>query len=468
MGGAENSLPRRELGGFGPTPIRVLLNSMGNSMKVGIISKEEHIKSLLPMLEREGFVPISLGSSPTEIPSTIPIVVCRTGGCSHGATDVALAWSRSQKGQLIIQNGNKSILNALKKAALMAPNPNVEESPPPSSTEVSTSYEEMLAAAEALFEARPNDGQEILLSTLAEMFPNAERSLLISVVATICPSIVVVEPEPIEPTGLAEVERQTEVDSTPSESMPTTFLATPNPNHFPKRFRRSITESGLRTNVELGWTVRSQISDADATQIKNWVIQGATTLIPQANPLKQLAQKPAAFASALYLCFDKGYPTRPQIRAAYHTVTGREFYSVMADASAWVLGIDINAPLPKKAPPKKAPASDSKPSLFPVPAPALLTPATPPVNEDKMPTSPDMVNLLANLSASLDALLSKVNALENQVADMGARLVGLSGQVNTMAMSPTPAPVVVHSTGAEDAIAALASKGLEIVVRATR
>lgn len=62
--------------------------------KVGVISKDEHCKPHVKALKGMGFKVKVLGSRPTAIPRSIHFVILRHESCSHGASDVALAWVR--------------------------------------------------------------------------------------------------------------------------------------------------------------------------------------------------------------------------------------------------------------------------------------------------------------------------------------------------------------------------------------
>ena len=63
-------------------------------MKVAIISQKSHCKPHKQALKSLGFKVMELGGSPTSIPRSIHFAILRTDSCSHGASDVALAWKR--------------------------------------------------------------------------------------------------------------------------------------------------------------------------------------------------------------------------------------------------------------------------------------------------------------------------------------------------------------------------------------
>lgn len=81
---------------------------------VGIISLAEHIKNHTRMLERSGFRVECLGNVPRGIPPRIDVVVCRTMGCSHRATNVALDEQRNGTRAVLFCDGATETLDAVK------------------------------------------------------------------------------------------------------------------------------------------------------------------------------------------------------------------------------------------------------------------------------------------------------------------------------------------------------------------
>jgi len=64
------------------------------SKKVGIVSTEEHCTPHIRALKKMGFKVKVLGGNPNTIPRSLHFVILRHESCSHGASDVALAWVR--------------------------------------------------------------------------------------------------------------------------------------------------------------------------------------------------------------------------------------------------------------------------------------------------------------------------------------------------------------------------------------
>jgi hypothetical protein len=104
---------------------------------IGIISKPAHSKNHTAALRKEGYSVIGLGSSPTEIPPSVDLLVLRTQSCSHGGSDTAYYWNRATKKPLIVENGLSGIRSQLRKFALLSnrgqtptqtPTPKAEES----------------------------------------------------------------------------------------------------------------------------------------------------------------------------------------------------------------------------------------------------------------------------------------------------------------------------------------------------
>ena len=83
-------------------------------MKIGIVSKDEHIKTHVKALKRDGYDVVGLGSSPSEIPTSVDLVVLRIDSCSHNGSDTAYAWTRTTGKPLIVENGLFGIRHKLK------------------------------------------------------------------------------------------------------------------------------------------------------------------------------------------------------------------------------------------------------------------------------------------------------------------------------------------------------------------
>ena len=98
-------------------------------MLIGIVSKDEHIKIHAQALRKDGFSVVGLGSSPTQIPPTVDLVILRTQSCSHGGSDTAFSWSRSTKRPLIVENGLTGIRSKLRFYAPKTTTPQVEFEP---------------------------------------------------------------------------------------------------------------------------------------------------------------------------------------------------------------------------------------------------------------------------------------------------------------------------------------------------
>lgn len=84
-------------------------------MLIGIVSKDAHIKSHSKALRDDGFDVVGLGSSPTEVPPTVDLLVLRTQSCSHGGSNTAYTWSRATKKPLIVENGLSGIRSKLRE-----------------------------------------------------------------------------------------------------------------------------------------------------------------------------------------------------------------------------------------------------------------------------------------------------------------------------------------------------------------
>lgn len=431
-------------------------------MKVGIISKEDHAKNHAAALERAGFVPVMLGSSPSEIPPTIPLVVCRTLSCSHGGMDTALAWSRAGKGRLIVENGVKAIVSK----ALRIRSESVEDTPPEVEAPVRMSYEDLQEAAQVLADARADDTYEVFVSVLHRMYPNEEVSLLRSVAATVRPPLA---PEPVEVPV---------VEATPiptPETLPMTAETAPvapvvpapsvSQKVYPKRFAAHLSEVEVNTRMEQAWEVRSTMTDKQAAAVGKWASKGAVGDIPNKEHLIKFDRKPLAFAGLLLLCAETALVQR-DITRAYLAVTGKQHFALMADIAAWSLDMKLETAknaIPKNAIPKNAETAPvvslpNTPEEYPVSvqpaaAPVVPSPVVPSVTEDST------LALLKALSASLDALLVKVGEIDGRVGDLTAR-------IESMAHAPSANAYAASSM--EDTLVGLANKGLEVVVRPSR
>jgi len=443
-------------------------------MKVGIISKEAHAKSHAAALEEAGFLPVMLGSNPSEIPTTIPLVVCRTLSCAHGGMDTALAWSRAGNGRLIVENGVKVMLKkALRHRSEVegARNPGTGFNADPVSGDLSenahlsvVSYEDLLEAAQVLADGRPDDTYEVLVEVLRRMYPDEEVSLLRSVVASVrapaplpLPKVeqtVEVEPAPLLLPELAPAPAP-EVEAAP---MP---LPSPSPSTtkkpYPKRFAGSVAESAVDARMEKAWEVRDALLDGQAAAIGKWASKGAVGRVPHGDILRKFDRNPVGFSGLILLCAEKPLALR-DIQRAYTQVFDKSLFARMVEIAAWWLGMELSVATNAIRRPKKPVTSEpvtsepvtSEPNEEPSVPPTATTPEATPVSENALV-------VIKALSASLDALLAKV-------ADMDKRVGDLTSRLDNMAQAPV---VTVNSnTGSTgDALAALAAKGLEVVVR---
>jgi len=95
---------------------------------IGIVSKDEHIKVHTKALREEGFEVLGLGSSPTDVPPNVDVLILRTQSCSHGGSDTAYHWNRTTKKPLIVENGLTGIRAKLQKLSpLLQRTPNSKE-----------------------------------------------------------------------------------------------------------------------------------------------------------------------------------------------------------------------------------------------------------------------------------------------------------------------------------------------------
>ena len=446
-------------------------------MKVGIISKEDHAKNHAAALERAGFVPVMLGSSPSEIPPTIPLVVCRTQSCSHGGMDTALAWSRAGKGRLIVANGVTTIMTKAFRFRDESKPETVEDTTPENELEraVPLSYEDLQEAAQVLAEARPDDTYEVFVSVLHRMYPNEEVSLLRSVAATVRPPPA---PEPVE---VPVVEATPTPTTTTPETLPMTaetapVAPAPSAKVYPKRFAAHLSEAEVNTRMEQAWEVRSTMTDKQAAAVGKWASKGAVGDIPNKEHLIKFDRKPLAFAGLLLLCAETALVQR-DITRAYLAVTGKQYFAIMADIAAWSLDMKLEAAknaIPKNATPKNATPKNKNAepapavsfpntpeeypvSVQPAAAPVLAAPVPAPVVSSV--TEDSTLALLKALSASLDALLTKVGEIDGRVGDLTTRIEGMAHASSANAYA---------ASSMEDTLVGLANKGLEVVVRPSR
>ncbi len=455
-------------------------------MKVGIISKEAHAKSHAAALEEAGFLPVMLGSNPSEIPTTIPLVVCRTLSCAHGGMDTALAWSRAGGGRLIVENGVKVMLRkALRHRSEVEGerNPGTNDADPvsdPLSDKVgSISYGDLREAVQVLADARPDDTYEVFVEVMQRMYPNEEVSLLRSVVASVRPPAPIcfppeVEPnppdEPVEP-ALVEPEAPPTTELALASEVEVTPMPLPPPNTtkkpYPKRFSDHVAESAVDARMEKAWEVRDALTDEQSTAIGKWASKGAVGRVPHGDILRKFDRNPVGFSGLLLLCADKPLALR-DISRAYSRVFDKALFARMAEVAAWWLGMELavatNA-LPK--PKSKTPEPDtsepdtSEPTEEPSVSVATKPPeATPAPTSSTVPpsTNESTLAVLKALSASLDALIAKV-------ADMDERVGDLTTRIENMAQAPVVTVTNTGTVSTGDALAALAAKGLEVVVR---
>lgn len=88
-------------------------------MIIGIVSKEDHCRSHVKGLIRDGFEVRVLGGDVTIIPPSIHILVVRTQSCSHTASAAAFQWGRVPGNALIVENGLSGIRRKLEELALV-------------------------------------------------------------------------------------------------------------------------------------------------------------------------------------------------------------------------------------------------------------------------------------------------------------------------------------------------------------
>jgi len=98
-------------------------------MKIAIISKEDHAKSMVNMLRDDGHEIVLLGSRPTMVPPTVDLLICRSVSCSHGATDLALKWKRDGK-KVIFDSGVTRVKEEVDKLVPPRPQPQPQVSAP--------------------------------------------------------------------------------------------------------------------------------------------------------------------------------------------------------------------------------------------------------------------------------------------------------------------------------------------------
>jgi hypothetical protein len=79
---------------------------------IGIVSKQAHAKSHASAIRGIGHQVTLLGGSPTTIPPSIDVVICRPASVSHQGYNCAMAWKR-KGGAAIITNSLDAMLKAL-------------------------------------------------------------------------------------------------------------------------------------------------------------------------------------------------------------------------------------------------------------------------------------------------------------------------------------------------------------------
>lgn len=85
-------------------------------MKIGLISKKEHVKPFNDALTRLGHrLELLGGGHGIVVPQSVEALILRTASCSHTASDVALRWARESGRPLIVQNGLTSVLAELRQ-----------------------------------------------------------------------------------------------------------------------------------------------------------------------------------------------------------------------------------------------------------------------------------------------------------------------------------------------------------------
>jgi len=384
-------------------------------MKVGIISKPDHAKSHAAALEAAGFTPVMLGGNPSEVPPTVPLLVCRTMSCSHAGTNLALAWSRAGKGTLIVENGVKAILD---KAIRARKTSGLEEGPKTSTPKpVQVPYADLCKAAEDLVRAQPHKSLDSLTGTLSHMFPHEDTGLLRAAVATVS------TPAPVEP----EVPMPFVEFEVP--------MPTPVKRPYPDRFAAKFTEEAVDHRMEAAWQVRERMSPVEVDSFNAWVQGGCRGEVP--TPVLSLRSNPIGVAGLVLLCAGDTPVTRGMVAQVYGAAFNKSFHILMAEIAAWWLNVTLasaaDVPTPARAP---------KPSVTPMPE---QTPAPNRNNADNA----ELLAAIQALSKSLDALTAKVDSLGSDVDRLKVRADA----------------VVAPGTPGGDTLAALAALGLEVVVR---
>ena len=403
-------------------------------MKIGIISKEAHAKSHAAALEEAGFRPVMLGSNPSTVPVTVPLVVVRPLSCSHTGMSMALEWSRAKKGQLIVENGVKGVVDK------------------------AVQFRAMYTSPPEVVRPRPTP-------------PPTPR-----------PAPVVTEPVVTEPVVTAPVVTAPVVTA-PVAPIGKGVLAAPSSTSkrvYPERYDARMDEGAAIARVDKAWEVRARMPDTEALAVGAWASGGALGEPPYRQHLDKIGGSPVAFAALLILCSDVPLSQRDIIRA-YKVVTAKSLMGLMAEIAAWVLGTTLALCRKTKNAPKNAPKNDVVegvvPALAPVveaapvvegavPAPVPPVEETAPVPpvEETVPNNPQppvsvnegaTLTMLKSLCESLDKLLLKVEELDGRVETLTARL-------EDMSRCPTP------DDGTGGALINLAQKGLEVVVRVPR
>lgn len=87
------------------------------SLRIGVVSTVEHIKTLQKLLKQKGHVvqPLPELGNKNTVPSTIDVLVCRVQGTSHRATSICFEEARKGTRPVIFRNGTTSTLIEIEK-----------------------------------------------------------------------------------------------------------------------------------------------------------------------------------------------------------------------------------------------------------------------------------------------------------------------------------------------------------------
>jgi hypothetical protein len=399
--------------------------------------------------------------------------------------DTALAWSRAGKGRLIVENGVTVIVQkAIQfRTDPKGQTPEVTEVPSVAKVPEKRSFADLREAAKALADARPDDSYGVIVEVLHRMYPNEEGSLLRSVAASVranevlglVPEVGPVLPEPVVSEAPPIPELVPEVNVAHMPNPPPNTSKKP----YPKRFSEHLAESAVDARMEKAWEARDALTDVQVTAIGKWASKGAVGKIPCSDILNKFNRNPVGFAGLLLLCAQNPLALR-DIQRAYTRAFNKALFARMAEIAAWWLGLELT--IATNALPK---GKGTKPAELVAVEPAALVAAEPePVAAEPEPTEPvkelsvtdnapeatpaavtpspaneseSTLAVLKALSAALDGLIAKVAEMDERVGDLTSRLEALAN---------APAASIAPSTGSTgDALAALAAKGLEVVVR---